>query len=119
MINMRQFTILLLTIAFTHLSFGQTIDYVNPKKYEVGPIVINGADNFDHQAIKLIAGIRQGSQITIPGEEITKAIKNLWDEGLFSDVQIKLEKTLGDVAYLRSEERRVGKECRFGWWLYF
>src|SRR5690554_88012 len=113
MINMRQFTILLLTIAFTHLSFGQTIDYVNPKKYEVGPIVINGADNFDHQAIKLIAGIRQGSQITIPGEEITKAIKNLWDEGLFSDVQIKLEKTLGDVAYLSINLKPRPKLSRF------
>src|SRR5690554_8037947 len=107
MINMRQLTIILLTIAIAHFSFGQSIDYANPKQYEVGPITINGADNFDHQAIKLIAGLRQGSKIKIPGEEITKAINNLWDEGLFSDVQIKLEKTLGDV---RSEERRVGKE---------
>ncbi|HZH86190.1 MAG TPA: outer membrane protein assembly factor BamA [Brumimicrobium sp.] len=110
---MRQITILLLTLVFAHLSFGQTIDYGNPQQYEVGPITINGADNFDHQAIKLISGIRQGSKITIPGEEITKAIKNLWKEGLFSDVQIRLDKTLGDVAYLSINLKPRPKLSRF------
>lgn len=110
---MRQLTIILLTIVIAHFSFGQSIDYANPKQYEVGPITINGADNFDHQAIKLIAGLRQGSKIKIPGEEITKAIKNLWDEGLFSDVQIKLEKTLGDVAYLSINLKPRPKLSRF------
>jgi len=59
------------------------ISYKNPKKYELGPIRVEGADNFDHQAIKLIAGLRQGQTISIPGDQITKAIKNLWKEGLF------------------------------------
>ncbi|HLW29781.1 MAG TPA: outer membrane protein assembly factor BamA [Brumimicrobium sp.] len=110
---MKQLTIVLLTLVFTHFTFGQTIDYTNPKEYEVGPITINGADNFDHQAIKLISGIRQGSKISIPGEEITKAIKNLWNEELFSDVQIRLEKTLGDVAYLSINLKPRPKLSRF------
>src|SRR5690554_7608734 len=110
---MRQITILLLTLVFAHLSFGQTIDYGNPQQYEVGPITINGADNFDHQAIKLISGIRQGSKITIPGDDITKAIKNLWGEGLFSNVQIRLDKTIGNVAYLSFDLQPRPKLSRF------
>jgi outer membrane protein insertion porin family len=76
------------------------IDYKEPKKYELGPIRVEGADNFDHQAIKLIAGLKQGQTITIPGEDISKGIKNLWKEGLFSDVEILAEKEVAGVIYL-------------------
>jgi outer membrane protein insertion porin family len=74
--------------------------YSTPQKYELGPIRVVGADNFDAQAIKLIAGLRQGQEIMIPGEQITKAIKNLWEEGLFSTVSIEVEKEIAGVAYL-------------------
>lgn len=77
-----------------------TIDFKQPKKYDLGPIRVEGADNFDHQAIKLIAGLKQGQSITIPGEQISKAIKNLWNEGLFSDVEILAEKEVAGVIYL-------------------
>jgi outer membrane protein insertion porin family len=79
---------------------GGGFSYDNPQKYELGPIRIDGADNFDAQAIKLIAGLRPGQEITLPGEEITKAIKNLWDEGLFSSVSIEVEKEVAGVVYL-------------------
>jgi outer membrane protein insertion porin family len=79
---------------------GLFIDYKNPQTYTLGPIRIEGADNYDHNAIRLIAGLRQGSEITIPGEKITKAVKNLWDEGLFSDVEIMAEKEVAGVLYL-------------------
>lgn len=74
--------------------------YKNPKQYEIGPIRVVGADNYDHQAIKLISGLRQGQKIQIPGDKITKAIKNLWDEGIFSDVSIAVEKEQAGVVYL-------------------
>ena len=49
--------------------------YSQPKEYELGPIRVIGADNFDHQAIKLIAGLRQGQKIILPSNDISKAIK--------------------------------------------
>ncbi|MFT7344770.1 MAG: outer membrane protein insertion porin family [Lentimonas sp.] len=79
---------------------GLTIDYRSPKEYEIGPIRVEGADNFDHNAIKLIAGLRQGQKITIPGEDISKALKNLYKEDLFSYVEIAAEKELAGVIYL-------------------
>ena len=60
-----------------------TFDYANPQTFEIGPIRVIGADNYDHQAIKLIAGLKQGQSITIPGQQISTAIKNLWNEGIF------------------------------------
>lgn len=74
--------------------------YKEPKEYEIGPIRVIGAENYDHQAIKLIAGLRQGQKITIPGEQTSKAIKNLWNEGLFSNVAIYAEKEINGVVYL-------------------
>ncbi len=79
---------------------GEDFDYAKPKKYILGPIKIEGADNYDHQAIKLIAGLRQGEEIMIPSDKISNAIKNLWDEGLFSSVDIVSERVSAGVIYL-------------------
>lgn len=110
---MKYLIVLFLLLCFTHESFSQKLDYENPKEYEIGPIRVNGADNFDHQAIKLIAGFRQGDKITIPGEEMTKAIRNLWDEGLFSNVELKLDKVVGNVAYISINLKPRPKLSRF------
>ena len=60
-------------------SLGENLnDYSMPTEYEIGPVRVVGADNFDQQAIKAVAGLRQGQKITIPGDQISKAIRNLW-----------------------------------------
>ena len=87
--------------------------YMNPKEYELGPIKVYGADNYDHQAIKLIAGLRQGFPITLPSEQINTAIKNLWKEGLFSDIAIYAEKEIAGVVYLIIELKPRPKLSRF------
>ncbi len=88
------------SISLLHLQlFAQT--YNRPEEFELGPIIVEGADNFDHNALRAIAGLKQGDKIMIPGEKISTAIKNLWEEGLFSDVEISIDKITGDVAYLR------------------
>lgn len=79
---------------------SMTVDFRDPQEYEIGPIRVEGADNYDHQAIKLIAGLRQGQTIKIPGDKIATAIKNLWNEGLFSDVEIYADKEVAGVIYL-------------------
>lgn len=103
----------ILILFLAQFTFGQKVNYNNPKEYELGPIIVNGADNFDHNAIKLIAGLKQGNRIKIPGDEITKAIKKLWEEGLFSDVKINLDKVVGDIAYLSIDLSPRPKLSRF------
>ena len=79
---------------------GLDFDYANPQTFEIGPVRVIGADNYDHQAIKLIAGLRTGQKITLPSQQINKAIQNLWAEGLFSDIAIYAEKEIGGIVYL-------------------
>ena len=87
--------------------------YLSPKEYELGPIRVYGADNYDHQAIRLIAGLRQGQPITLPSEQINTAIKNLWSEGLFSDIAIYAEKEIAGVVYMIIDLRPRPKLSRF------
>lgn len=94
-----------LTVGFSQkvITIGDTnsrFDFINPKEYEIGAIRVQGADNFDHQGIRLISGLRVGEKIKIPGELLTNAIKNLWKEEIFSDIQIEVEKELAGVVYL-------------------
>jgi len=93
--------VLFLSLISATWSFGQfELDYSKPETYEVGSIRITGADNYDHQSIQIIAGIQVGDRISIPGDDITRAIKNLWDEELFSDVQILVDQIEGNTISL-------------------
>ena len=96
-------------ITFGELSF----DYSSPVEYEIGPIRVIGADNFDHQGIKLIAGLKQGQTIKLPSDQISNAIRKLWDEGLFSNISIYAEKEVAGVIYLVIELTTRPKLSRF------
>lgn len=82
----------IITCLFSSALFAQinggNIDYRTPKEYTIGGIIVKGAENFDENAILLIAGLRIGDKITVPGDKFAKAIKNLWAERLFSDIEI-------------------------------
>jgi outer membrane protein insertion porin family len=78
-----------------------TIEYSNPKKYEIGGIEFEGAINSDEEALKAVSGLRVGEVITIPGQQINEAITTLWDLNLFVDVEVFVDRLLGEVAFLR------------------
>lgn len=66
----------------------------------IARINIEGAHNYDRNAIKAITGLNEGMVIHVPGDEISTAIRNLWDEKLFADVDISIERQEGDVVKL-------------------
>ncbi len=76
------------------------IDASTPERFRIAHIAIKGAEHYDQTVIKAIAGLNEGAIIHIPGDEISRAIQNLWNEGLFSDVDIAIEKQDGDLVYL-------------------
>jgi outer membrane protein insertion porin family len=69
-------------------------------EYEIGGIVVYGTDYLDKTVIVLSSGLAVGDKIFVPGESITKAIKNLWDLNLFSDISITAEKVMGKTIFL-------------------
>ena len=48
-----------------------------------------GAEYTDVQAVKLFSALQIGANITIPVFN-GRAIKNLWDQDLFADIQIEV-----------------------------
>jgi len=80
---------------------NEIIDYSEKNTYEIGGIEIIGAENRDRNAIKSISGLREGTKIQIPGPNIGVAIKALLKLKLFDDVQIYLERTEGQVVFLK------------------
>ncbi len=75
-------------------------DYLTPKTYEIGGISFEGAENFDTRVVQLVAGLQVGDQVRIPGDKISSAIENLWKQGMFDDVQIRVNRIQGNLAFL-------------------
>lgn len=84
---------------------GQTstpeISYTGkPKKYVIAEIEVTGDLNNDPKILANLSGLRVGQSITVPGDEITTAIKKYWEYGLFSDVKISASKIEGGNIFL-------------------
>ncbi len=82
---------------------GSKLDYAAPKQYEIGGITVTGTKYLDKKVLVLLSGLTVGDKIQVPGEAITEAIKKLWDQGLFSDVAIYLDRIDGDLIFLEIE----------------
>ena len=74
-----------------------------PKKYEIGGIKVSGVTNYEDYVLIGLSGLSVGQVITVPGDEITQAIKRYWRHGLFSNVSITASKIVGNKIYLDIE----------------
>jgi outer membrane protein insertion porin family len=77
-----------------------TLDYANPQKYEIGGITVSGTQFLDPAALIAVAGLKVGDQIQIPGEDLSKAINKLWDQGILGHVEISATKVEGRYIFL-------------------
>lgn len=71
-----------------------------PQNYIIGGIKVEGVKNYDDYLLVGISGLSVGQRISIPGDEITMAVKRYWKNGLFSNVRIELDSIVGQKAYL-------------------
>lgn len=72
-----------------------------PKKYEIGGIEVEGVQNYEDYVLIGLSGLSVGQVISVPGEEITQAIRRYWRHGLFSDVKITIERIEDNKAFLK------------------
>ena len=78
-----------------------TILYTNTShKYIIGGINLYGAENLEPTIIIGLSGLSVGDVISVPGDEVTTAIKRFWKHGLFEDVSITADSIVGDKIYL-------------------
>lgn len=75
-------------------------NFRNPKKYRLAPLRVEGANYSDKNVIMLLSGLTEGDEITVPGDKITDAIKKLWKQNMFEDIQIIQDKIIGRDLFL-------------------
>ena len=92
---------------------GYDFDYLTPKTYEIGGITFEGAENFDTRVVQLVAGLQVGDKVKLPGDKISSAIENLWKQGMFEDVQIRVTRLQGNIAFLKIVLRERPRLERF------
>ena len=88
------------------------VNYERPVEYVVGGIDVKGIEYLDPNVIKMLSGIEEGKKIMVPGDDITAAIRKLWDQGLFDLIKISATKIEGNKIFLQinlKERPRVSK----------
>jgi outer membrane protein insertion porin family len=78
----------------------ELLDYSSPHEYEIGGIIVTGVKDRDPNAIAGYAGLTVGKKVMIPGQDISGAIKALWKIKLFTDINIIIDRTIGDIVFL-------------------
>ncbi len=98
----RYIVALLLILLCTSIFAQETqeiFDYLTEEEYVVGGVSVSGIRYLDINALIGISGLRVGQKISIPGETVSNAVKKLWQQGLFSDVRISIDRIEYDTAY--------------------
>lgn len=71
-----------------------------PKTYEIAGIKVTGLPDADEYSIISSCGLAVGDRVEIPGDAITRAVKRFYRQGIYSRVQIRAEKIVGDKIWL-------------------
>lgn len=104
------FLFFLSVTATAQVQIGGEMDvanYASPKEYVIGGVVVTGTKYLDEGVLISISNLPAGDTIMVPGERISKAIENLWKQGLFADVRVYATRTQGKLIFLelRLQER--------------
>jgi outer membrane protein insertion porin family len=97
---------IILLLAFAVPGLAQQSDsalveaFKSAKKYRLAAINVDGVSYTDKSVIVLLSGLTAGDEITVPGDKITDAIKALWKQWIFEDIQIIQDKIIGNDIFL-------------------
>ena len=91
------------------------IDYAHPRKYTVGGVGVEGNQYFSENQILQLSGLREGMEITVPGDEVTGIVRRLVAQKYFEDVAVRIDSVKADSAWVKV----VIRECpRVSRWTY-
>lgn len=85
----------------SNASLASNTNTQGPKEYTIGAIRTKGLHFLDEDLLLAVTGLAVGKKVKLPNDEsISKAIKNLWKQELFSDVSIDIDKIIDDKVFL-------------------
>ena len=82
---------------------GLDLDYFNPKEYIIGGTTITGTEFSDDETLVILSKLIKGERVILPGEATADAIKILWAQGLFDDIQLDIVKIVEDTVFFDIE----------------
>ena len=85
---------------FLILSTSIALAQQSVKSYKILGISVEGNKTADASIIIGYSGLKVGDEIQIPGDQTMNAIKQLWALGIFSDVQLLIDKQINDGVFL-------------------
>jgi outer membrane protein insertion porin family len=104
-------------IALTILIFGSfskvnaqdKLPFDQGKKYILADVKLTNKISFNDQTVVTFAGLQKGQEITIPGEEISGAIRKLGKLGLFDEISFYINRIEGDSIHLDLDIKELPK----------
>lgn len=71
-----------------------------PRTCTIGGLAVKGVEGYEDYVLTGLSGLSVGQEITVPGNEITEAVKRYWRHGLFSKVAITADSIVDTKIYL-------------------
>ena len=71
-----------------------------PRSLTIGGITVSEISGYEDFVLIGVSGLTVGQEISLPGNEVTEAVKRYWRHGLFSKVAISADSIVGDKVYL-------------------
>lgn len=84
-----------------------------PRKYQLGGITVSGARYLDPNTLIGLSGLRIGDAITVPGEDVGKAIRKIWAQGILADISVGIARIEGDKIFLDFNVRERPRLSKF------
>lgn len=89
------------TVLAQEIIVNPDISYAGtPRSCIIGGINVHGVEGYEDYMLTGLSGLQVGQRVSIPGSEITEAVKRYWRHGLFSKVAISADSIVGDTVYL-------------------
>ncbi len=71
-----------------------------PRICIIDGITVKGVQEYEDYMLTGLSGLSIGQQISVPGAELTEAVRRYWRHGLFSEVSITADSIVGNRIYL-------------------
>ena len=91
---------LLIFGSFSQIKAQERVPFDQGKTYILAKVDVVGKISFNANTVVTFAGLEKGQEITVPGEEISNAIKKLGKLGLFDEISFYVNKIENDSIYL-------------------
>ena len=88
------------------------LDFEKPETYTLAGFEVEGCVATSKNSVIINTGLRLGDKITVPGPVIGDAVKSLWEQGVFADIEMSIERIVDNNLFLRIkvlEQPKVNK----------